>query len=303
MIKDGTYEIKADGGVDATHGIELTNDERVLKYFESDFAFHPPKNSNISKGGYNDGTLDKFSQRIESKIADKRLDFLFGENSKSIGFEETLRQLMGYYSSECKSNITIIDLSGIPFEVLSITVSLISRLIFEYGYYYKRLRCMANPDEKINNNTPILMVYEEAHKYVPRSDLTKYRSSQKAIERIAKEGRKYGVTLLLASQRPSEISETIFSQCNNFVAMRLTNPNDQAYVKRLLPDTLGNLIEKLPSLSAGEAILSGEAVVLPSIVKIEKCTLPPSSHDIPYWDLWKKEWVDVEYEKIISDWY
>ncbi|TOA94500.1 ATP-binding protein, partial [Vibrio parahaemolyticus] len=109
---------------------------------------------------------------------------------------------------------------------LSITVSLISRLIFEYGYIYKRIRCTKQPDEKINNDVPILLVYEEAHKYVPNSDLSKYRSSKASIERIAKEGRKYGVTLLLASQRPSEISETIFSQCSNFIAMRLTNPAD-----------------------------------------------------------------------------
>ncbi len=97
--------------------------------------------------------------------------------------------------------------------MLSITVSLISRLVFEHGYIYKRIRCANNPSEKINSDVPILLVYEEAHKYVPNSDLSKYRSSKVSIERIAKEGREYGVTLLLANQRPSEISETIFSQC------------------------------------------------------------------------------------------
>lgn len=184
-------------------------------------------------------------------------------------------------------------------EVLSITVSLISRLIFEYGYYYKRYRCSIDTDERINNDIPILLVYEEAHKYVPRSELSKYRSSQKAIERIAKEGRKYGITLMLASQRPSEISETIFSQCNNFIAMRLTNPNDQGYVKRLLPDTLGNLIEKLPSLSAGEALLIGEAIVMPSVVQIDECKdNRPSSNDIPYWHFWKEEWKSLDFEQL-----
>ena len=138
---------------------------------------------------------------------------------------------------------------------------------------------------------------------MPTSDLVKYRASKNSIERIAKEGRKYGVTLLLASQRPSEISETIFSQCNNFVAMRLTNPNDQNYVKKLLPDTLGNLIEKMPSLKAGEALLIGESVVLPSIVQIEKCPLPPSSNDIPYWELWKDEWKDLDVEELKKEWY
>ncbi|KAA6345603.1 hypothetical protein EZS27_006868 [termite gut metagenome] len=185
------------------------------------------------------------------------------------------------YNNDKKSNVTIIDLSGVPFEVLSITVSLISRIIFEYGYFYKRTRCAKDINEKINNDIPILLVFEEAHKYVPNSELSKFRASKNSMERIAKEGRKYGVTLLLASQRPSEISETIFSQCNNFIAMRLTNPNDQNYVKKLLPDTLGNIIDELPTLRAGEALLLGESVVLPSIVQIEKCDLAPSSNDIP----------------------
>lgn len=109
-----------------------------------------------------------------------------GEKSRDITFEETLQMLLGYSESK-KSNVTVIDLSGVPFEVLSITVSLISRLVFEYGYFYKRLRCAGNPNERINNDTPILLVYEEAHKYVPNSELSKYRASKLSIERIAKE--------------------------------------------------------------------------------------------------------------------
>lgn len=248
------------------------------------------------------GKLTNFVNRLENKINDRRLEFLLGDRTKSITFEETLSQLLGY-STEIKSNVTVIDLSGVPFEVLSITVSLISRILFEYGYFYKRLRSERNPEEKINNDIPLLLVYEEAHKYVPNSDLVKYRASKSSIERIAKEGRKYGVTLLLASQRPSEISETIFSQCNNFIAMRLTNPNDQNYVKKLLPDTLGNLIDTMPSLKAGEGLLIGESIVLPSIVQIDKCNVPPSSNDIPYWELWKEEWKDLSMEDIKNEWY
>lgn len=246
------------------------------------------------------GRLTNFVNRLENKIGDKRLDFLLGEKSKSISFEETLKQFISY--GDNKSNVTIIDLSGIPFEVLSITVSLISRILFEYGYYYKRYRSSKNPDEKVNNDVPLLLVYEEAHKYVPNSDLSKYRASRESIERIAKEGRKYGVSLLLASQRPSEISETIFSQCSNFIAMRLTNPNDQSYVRKLLPDTLGDLVDKMPSLKAGECLLIGDAVILPSIALISKCEPTPSSNDIPYYKLWKEEWKDLPFEKIIEEW-
>ncbi|MFP3562874.1 ATP-binding protein [Paraburkholderia sp. SIMBA_030] len=247
------------------------------------------------------GKLTNFVNRLENKVNDSRLDFFLGEKSKSITFEDALQVLLGYSSN--KSNVTVIDLSGVPFEVLSITVSLISRLIFEYGYIYKRLRCAKDPNEKINNDVPILLVYEEAHKYVPNSELSKYRSSKISIERIAKEGRKYGVTLLLASQRPSEISETIFSQCNNFIAMRLTNPVDQGYVKKLLPDSLGSLIDKMTSFRQGEALLVGESIILPSIVQIDPCTNAPSSNDIPYWELWREQWKEMDMAAIKAEWY
>lgn len=299
MIIDDSYTC-VNSATTVDTGLLLSEEEKILKYFEKEFEFHTPKNQNITKGDYADGTLDKFYVRFQEKINQDRLTFLFGDDAKSISFEDTLKYLLGY---NVNKNVTVIDLSGVPFEVLSITVSLISRIIFEYGYIYKRLRNRVNPDEKINNDIPILLVFEEAHKYVPNSDLVKYRSSKKSIERIAKEGRKYGVTLLLASQRPSEISETIFSQCNNFIAMRLTNPIDQGYVKKLLPDTLGSLIEKMPSLKQGEALLIGESVILPSIVQIDRCDKEPSSNDIPYWELWKDEWKEMDIDKIKEEWY
>lgn len=264
------------------------------------YASGPKKGQPKTTQGSLYGKLTNFINRLENKLNDKRLDFLLGDRSKNITFEETLKQLIGY--GENKSNISIIDLSGVPFDVLSITVSLISRILFEYGYYYKRFRYAKNPGEKLNNDVPLLLVYEEAHKYVPNSDLSRYRASKQSIERIAKEGRKYGVTLLLSSQRPSEISETIFAQCNNFLALRLTNPNDQNYVKRLLPDTSGSLVEKMPSLKAGECILVGDAVTIPSIVHIEECDPKPSSNDIPYLDLWKTEWKELDISAIKDEW-
>lgn len=275
--------------------------EKYSDFFKEIHEFAPTVNGKIKRGPYSDGTIDKFINRFYNKINDKRLNFLFGEKSKNISFEDVIKQFIGY-SDENKTNVTIIDLSGVPFEVLSITVSLISRMLFEYGYYYKRLRCKENENEIINNDVPILLVYEEAHKYVPKSDLAKYKSSKQSIERIAKEGRKYGVTLLLASQRPSELSETIFSQCNNFIAMRLTNPNDQGYVKKLLPDTLGNLVDKMPNLKTGEALLIGDSITLPSIVQIDECDKKPSSNDIPYLELWKEEWKELDINKIRKEW-
>lgn len=299
MINDGTYELLKEGKTDPTTGLLLNDQERVTKYFEQKLEFHPTKRESITNGGYGDGSLDKFYTRFESKVSQERLGFLFGSRAKESSLENTLRNLIGYLPNK-GSNVTVLDLSGIPFEVLSITVSLISRLIFEHGYHYKVLR--TKQGESINNDAPILLVYEEAHKYVPTSELAKYRAAKQSIERIAKEGRKYGVTLLLSSQRPSEISETIFSQCNNFVAMRLTNPSDQNYVRRLLPDTLGKLIEKMPNLGAGEALLIGDSLVMPSLVKIDVCDPPPSSADIPYWELWKEEWKNLSFDQITNEW-
>lgn len=278
------------------HKVFETDEAKYDYYFEKENNFEDVKRSSINKGTYNDGSLEKFISRIRNKLSDERLYFLLGDHVEKISFKEALQQVLSYQDKK-HANITVIDLSGVPFEVLSITVSLISRLIFEYGYYFKR-----SIDESFDK-TPILLVYEEAHKYVPKIQSAKYNSSRIAIERIAKEGRKYGVTLILLTQRPSEISETIFSQCNNFIAMRLTNPDDQNYVKRLLPDSLGPLTETLPILSSGEAILIGDSLIMPSLVKINECNPEPSSKDINYLQEWKKKWVDVNFEKIIKKWY
>jgi len=166
--------------------------------------------------------------------------------------------------------------------------------MFDFCYYTRRTEPTIE--------TPFLLVYEEAHKYAPRSGLARYKASLSAIERIAKEGRKYGISLLISSQRPSEISETIFSQCSNFLAMRLTNPDDQSYVRRLLPDTLGNLTEGMPALEQGEAILIGDAVTMPCVVYIEKCAPEPASCDVKYFSLWKEQWKNIDFIARAKHW-
>ena len=279
----------------------LNIEEKYLHFFKKQYTFEPRKTSKIKGGIYADGTLDKFIDRFENKIHNKRLKFLFGDESRDSSFEDTMKQFVGYKTNDSNSNqnITVIDLGGVPFEVLSITVSLITRILFEFGFYYKKY---LDTQKKICE-TPLLLIYEEAHKYVPKSELAKFRASKNAIERIAKEGRKYGVTLGIISQRPSEISETIFSQCNTFIAMRLTNPDDQNYVKRLLPDSMGNITDTLPSLKTGEALLIGESIEMPCIVKIDKCEeYKPSSNDIEYIEIWQEQWKDVDFAKIVEEW-
>jgi uncharacterized protein len=241
------------------------------------------------------GKLNNFITRLENKIGDKRLEFLFGKEAKKIDPESVMRQFLSY-KKKGEANVTIFDLSGVPFDVLDISVSLISRILFDYAFFLKK----STP--QLKNETPLLVVYEEAHKYVPKSNLSQFAGPRYAIERIAKEGRKYGITAVIVSQRPSEISETIFSQCSNFIAMRLTNPDDQNYVRRLIPDSLGPLTESLPILQAGEALLIGDSAVMPSLIKIDACSPQPSSNDINYLQEWKKEWVNADFEKVISEW-
>lgn len=293
MIVNEQYTL-TDGKTDSASGIFFENEViKIQEYFKKVYEFYPSKGQNIKNGDYNDGSIDKFISRFESKVMDSRLDFLFGETSSNISFEETLRNFMGY-SSGSEANITVIDLSGIPFEILSITVSLVSRIMFEFAYYSKKVLG--------TNPTPLILVYEEAHKYAPKSNLAKFRSSQLAIERIAKEGRKYGVTLAIVSQRPSEISETIFSQCNNFITMRLTNPDDQNFVKRLLPDSLNGITDILPALKGGEALIIGDSIIMPSIVKIDECEFKPSSSDIDYIEMWKDPWKEINFLELIDKW-
>ena len=110
------------------------------------------------------------------------------------------------------------------------------------------------------------------------------------------------MTLGIVSQRPSEISETIFSQCNNFIAMRLTNPDDQNYIKRLLPDTLGNMIDILPLLSVWEWLIMGDSINMPSLIKVDLCDVKPNSNDVKYLEIWKEEWKNVDFEALEAVW-
>ncbi|HHX7272238.1 TPA: ATP-binding protein [Yersinia enterocolitica] len=293
MLVDDSYEIKKDGGIENEEsGLLLDEEDKDKRYFESVQKFHPQKNANISKGDYADGSINKFISRIESKISQERLRFLFSEETSKKTFQEVIENLLGFKS---KSNVTVIDLSGIPFEVLSVTVSLVSRIIFDFGYIYKKSLAGEN-QQNLSHELPILLVYEEAHKYVPKSDLGRYKSSKTSLERIAKEGRKYGVTMLISTQRPSEISDTIFSQCSNYVSMRLTNPVDQGYIRKILPDSMGDLSNSLSALKTGEALIMGDAVLMPSLVMIDPCDeeYAPSSNDIPYLEIWKKSWYELE---------
>ncbi len=277
-------------------------DERT-EYFDKILDFITPstaKATKASNGAFN-GEFNRFISRLETKISDKRLSFLLkpnkadGSKYDTDDFIDILKQFLGYID---KSNITVIDLSGVPFEVLSITVSLISRLVFDFTFHYSKLKHSNN--EK--NDIPFMIVCEEAHNYIPKSGGAEYKASKKSIERIAKEGRKYGLSLMVVSQRPSEVSDTIFSQCNNFVALRLTNINDQNYIKNLLPNNAISITDILPTLSAGECLVVGDATPMPAIVKMERPNPEPKSESIKFHNEWKEDWKDISFDDVIKRW-
>ncbi|MCM3202905.1 ATP-binding protein [Paenibacillus illinoisensis] len=257
------------------------------------------------RGKINDGPFatefDRFVIRLNTTLNDKRIKFITeplkedGSEFKTDDFTEILKQFIGYIN---KSNVSIIDLSGVPFEVLSITVSLISRIIFDFSFHYSKIKNEANA---LNDN-PILIVFEEAHNYIPRSSESSYKSVKRSVERIAKEGRKYGLGSMIVSQRPSEISETILAQCNNFVALRLTNPNDQNFVKRLLPDSIASISDVLPSLGKGQCLLVGDSVPIPALVQLNMPNPAPSSDDIPFVKEWSTSWKDITFDDVIRRW-
>ncbi|MDE2950514.1 MAG: ATP-binding protein [Chloroflexota bacterium] len=280
---------------------ELIRDPNL--YFDEIFQFVPSSTAKERKAtnGPFFGEFNRFVSRLETRLADRRLDFLLSptkeDNSeyKSADFLQFLRHYLGYVD---RSNVTVIDLSGVPFEVLSITVSLISRVVFDFCFHYTKLRNANNSE----NDVPVMIVCEEAHNYVPQNENVAYRPSRKSIERIAKEGRKYGLSLMVVSQRPSEVSETIFAQCSNFVALRLTNVNDQNYVKRLLPDNFSSVTESLPSLGDGECIVIGDAIILPSAVQMRKPNPEPQSKSVESFTEWKEDWRDVLFPEVLKRW-
>jgi len=285
-----------------SNGTLLTDPEKK-DYFNNklDFITQSTAAATKASNGAFYGEFNRFISRLETKLSDKRLHFILNakkEDSTSFqtsDFGDILKQFLGYLDT---SNVTIIDLSGIPFEVLSITVSLISRLVFDFAFHYSKIKHAK--DEQ--NDIPFMIVCEEAHNYIPKTGGAEYKASKKSIERIAKEGRKYGLSLMVVSQRPSEVSETIFSQCNNFISLRLTNVNDQSYVKALMPENSNAIADILPNLGSGECLIVGDATLIPSVVKLDLPDPQPKSQSVKFKDEWHKDWKDVSFEEIIKRW-
>ena len=242
------------------------------------------------KGDYN-GILSRFIQRLENKISDKRLNFMFSQDENLINSDymnELCQKLL--LSASNGGGIKIIDFSEVPSDILPLIVSLIARIIFSVQQWIDKY--------KIH---PIAIFCYEAHLYIPQNVKQGMESlSLMSFERIAKEGRKYGVGLVVITQRPSEVDRTVLSQSSNFVAMRLTNADDQNVIKKLLPDSIGNFGDLLPVLDVGEALVVGDASLLPSRILVKRPDPEPNSSTIKFWDEWSKESVDNLIDKAVD---
>jgi len=246
--------------------------------------------ANKPKKGPLNGIFDRFLIRFDSKINDPRFRFMFSP-TKYFANASLPQLLKEHLSIDTGKRMTVIDLSGIPFEAVGVVVSVISRVVYEFNFW--------NPERR---QFPILMVLEEAHNYIPNRPEAKFSAARSAVERLAKEGRKYGIGIMVVSQRPKELSETVISQCNTFIAMRLTNPEDQNYVRRLVPDSLSGLMAMLPSLRTGEALIVGDSVVMPTRVLINFPNPEPKSADVKFSEHWAKGIVGMNVDRIVKRW-
>ncbi|MCU8406003.1 DUF853 family protein [Vibrio vulnificus] len=250
-----------------------------------------PGSRTEKKGPFN-GAFDRLLARIQGKLDDRRYGFLFQAPAIENTYDalgKLASKLMNFEKE--KEQIKVIDFSEVPSDILPVMVGLVGRLIYQIQFWTNS-----------ENRHPIAMVCDEAHLYLPKKD-GKNPIEKRAIEsfeKIAKEGRKYGVALFIVSQRPSDVSTTILSQCNNVISLRLTNSEDQSTVKKLLPDSLDSLLDILPMMDVGEALVVGDSVLLPSRIKITPPTEKPLSETIKFWEKWMNKTPNSDYMAIVE---
>jgi DNA helicase HerA-like ATPase len=237
------------------------------------------------------GMFDQFLMRLESRMNDVRYNFLLQpkHRTSSDTLPELLRDFVGLGEPKCQ--VTIIDLSTVPFDVRPIVTAQVGRIAFEFNYW--------NPAYK---EFPLLLVCEEAHAYIPREGKTQFEGARKSMERISREGRKYGVGLGVVSQRPNELSETVLAQCSTFICLRLTNPDDQAYVSDLVPEAEQDFVNVLSSLGQGEAMAMGLAVPLPTRLQFYMPDPPPNSSSVDFFTQWVDGPDDLDVDDIVNRW-
>jgi len=232
----------------------------------------------------------KLKARIETMIADQRYSFMFG----SLTVQDTMSEILGrlFRVPGDGRPISVIDLSVVPAEILDVVVSVISRLAFDVGVWSK-------------GRLPTLLVCEEAHRYAPSAENSQFAPTRQALGRIAKEGRKYGISLALVTQRPSELDPTILSQCSTAIALRLSNERDQQVLRSASHEGILDLLDFLPMLGDREAIVLGQGVSMPMRITFDdlRHNAVPRNLNAGFSQSWKSPNMDRhELEAIVSRW-
>ena len=290
ILKDAILAARRDFGVADIPAEKVTVDTpvpyKLSKLIENIDANMP------SQASKRDPYL-KIKNKIETLRQDSRFSFLIRPDEVVV---DELARIAGQYLRIPVSDkpLSIIDLSGVPSDVVDVVVSVLCRMIFDFAVWSPR------PVQ-----VPIVLVCEEAHRYAPRRDEAAFQPTKQALSRIAKEGRKYGVGLGLISQRPSELAESILSQCNTLIALRMNNEQDQNFVQRALPDSVRSLVSVLPTLRTQEALVVGEGSVVPVRLRFNDLAEEnqPQSTDVPFAKCWATETANAEYvEAVLRRW-
>jgi len=295
FLRSTLIELKTEANA-GTHTGHITVDSPV--YFSLDDLILKFRDANErttdfgKKKTATHGKFDQFLVRLESLFHDARYDFMFRPKKRIA--TSTLVDLMSDFVGlgDPRAAITVLDLSAVPFDVAPMVTAQIGRLAYEFNFWNPKCQ-----------EFPIFLVCEEAHEYIPRGDHPRYKEARRSLERISKNGRKYGVGLCIISQRPHELSETVLAQCGTFICLRISNPDDQDYVRALVPDSARGTFSALTSLSRGEVIAMGDGVPMPVRFKVNMPSPPPNSQDIDYGEKWKEGVEDISVKELVNRWH
>lgn len=241
----------------------------------------------------------RIKERFQHMQQDRRLAFMFPGGGGAAALQglitrDSMAKILGrlFRVPVAGRPVTVLDTSGVPAEILNVVVSLLARMSFDFALWNEQ-------------RAPILLVCEEAHRYAPEDERAGFEPTKRALSRIAKEGRKYGVSLCLISQRPSELATTVLSQCSTIFALRMTSQKDQEFLAAALPESSHGLMGELPSLRNGQAIAVGEGVALPTRIDFDRLAEEhqPHSRTAPFATAWQQDQLTaVDLTEIVKRW-
>ena len=238
------------------------------------------------------GKLEQLLVRMNAMMNDARYDFMLKPKLRTS--TETLVDMMRDFVGlgDPKANVTVLNLCTIPFDVAPTVSALIGRLAFEFNFWNPK--CL---------EFPIWLVCEEAQQVMPRNPHSRFKESLRIFEHISRAGRKYGVGLCVVSQRPHEVSETVLAQCGTYLCLHISNPDDQDYMRNMVPESSQGTFSAITTLSSGEVVALGAAVPMPVRFRMNMPNPPPNSSDVDYATKWSKGGEEIDVEQLVRNWH